>query len=83
MKTNSIREYYLGRFPDDKELGNKLNDIRFEDVHTALKEGKEIYEVLGVGDSIVREGIFEGLCRYLNKSYKYVYDLWMDNNYYK
>lgn len=83
METNSIKKYYLNRFPDDKELGKQLNDISFEDVHTSLKKSKEIYEVLGVVDSIVREGIFEGLAKYLNTSYNYVFRTWLDNNYWK
>ena len=38
----------------------------------------DIYQYIGVGDSIVRERLFEKLAEELETSYEYVYNLWLN-----
>ena len=76
LEATPVREYYLNAYPTDP-LGEEIADITFADVLDALNTGKDVYEVIGVGDSVVREGVFTGLRTLLNVPYKDVYNLWL------
>jgi hypothetical protein len=39
----------------------------------------DMYEYIGVGDSIVRERLFEKIAEEWNISYDFVYGLWCNN----
>jgi hypothetical protein len=73
----NIKEFYLNTYPTD-ELGEKLNEnTTFVGLLTTLYDGGDVYDYFGVGDSIIRERLFEELANQINKPYDYVYDLWM------
>ena len=73
----TIREYYLTKYPTD-ELGVELNETpTFAGLLNQLIVGGDVYRYIGVGDSIVRERLFERLAEELNVKYDYVYDLWI------
>jgi hypothetical protein len=38
----------------------------------------DIYQYIGVSDSIVRERLFEKLAETLNVGYDYIYNLWLN-----
>jgi hypothetical protein len=72
----SIREYYLSKYPTD-ELGVELNETpTFAGLLNQLIVGGDVYRYIGVGDSIIRERLFERLAEELNVKYEYVYNLW-------
>lgn len=72
-----IREWYLSAYPED-ELGNEINhNATFNDVFEWLDNYKDIYELIGVHDSLVRERIFEALSEIMNCDYDYIYDQWL------
>jgi hypothetical protein len=74
----TIREFYLERYPTD-ELGMELNETpTFAGLLNQLIVGGDVYRYIGVGDSIVRERLFERLAEELEVSYDYVYNLWMN-----
>ena len=76
---NHLREFYLSNHPSD-ELGEEINpNTNFVGLLNCLHEGNDVYEYIGVSDSIIRERLFEGLAYQLNSSYDYVYDLWLNN----
>jgi hypothetical protein len=71
-----IKEFYLNEYPTD-ELGVELNEnATFDGLLNTLLWGKDVYEYIGVGDSLVRERLFEKAALILNKPYDYVYNLW-------
>lgn len=73
----NIREYYLSAFPSD-ELGIELNETpTFSGLLNQLIVGGDVYHYIGVGDSIIRERLFERLAEELETSYDYVYNLWI------
>ena len=73
----TIREFYLERYPTD-ELGMELNETpTFAGLLNQLIVGGDVYRYIGVGDSIVREKLFERLAEELEVSYDYVYNLWL------
>jgi hypothetical protein len=72
-----IRKYYLEAFPTD-ELGIEINEnATFAGLLNQLIVGGDVYEYIGVGDSIVRERCFEKLAKEMEVSYDYVYNLWL------
>ena len=72
-----IREFYLEAFPTD-ELGIEINEnITFAGLLNQLIVNGDVYKYIGVGDSIIRERLFERLAEELEVSYDYVYDLWI------
>jgi len=74
----NIKEFYLNTYPTD-ELGVEINEkATFVGLVTELFGGSDIYEYIGVGDSIIRERLFEELAKQLNKPYDYVYNLWLN-----
>ena len=77
----NIKEYYMNEYPTD-ELGVELNEnATFVGLLNTLHEGGDVYDYFGVGDSLIRERLFEELAKQLNTSYDCVYDLWMNLTY--
>ena len=75
----NIKEFYLSNYPTD-ELGLELkDDTNFTGLLNELFTNNDIYGYIGVGDSIIRERLFEKLSEILNCSYDYVYNLWLNN----
>lgn len=75
-KTN-IREWYTHTFTWDV-LGLSINPVAtFEDLFTCLDTYGDIYELLEVGDSSVRERCFQALADIMGVSYECVYDQWL------
>ena len=74
MKTK-IKEWYMKEYPTD-ELGVEIDDdVTFEDLFEALD--KNVYETLGVGDTIIRERTFDKLAKVMNVDYDYIYKQWL------
>ena len=73
----TIREFYLKNYPTDG-LGLELyNTPTFAGLLNQLIVGGDVYRYIGVGDSIIRERLFERLAEELEVSYDYVYNLWL------
>jgi len=73
----TIREFYLETYPTD-DLGLELNPPpTFAGLLNQLIVGGDVYRYIGVGDSIIRERLFERLAEELNVKYDYVYNLWL------
>ena len=81
-----LKAYYLYEHTSD-ELGIEINDsITFNDLFRYLDNKNyfsikydSVYDFIGVDDSIVRERLFEGLCKVMNCSYDYVLEQWEKN----
>lgn len=72
-----IKEFYLETYPTD-DLGLELNETpTFPGLLNQLIIGGDVYRYIGVGDSIIRERLFEKLAESMEVSYDYVYNLWL------
>lgn len=72
-----IKDWYCKEYPTD-ELGVEINsEITFEDLFIMLDTDKDIYEALGVGDSIIRERVFDKLADIMKVDYDYIFDKWL------
>ena len=75
MKT--IKEFYLSNYPTD-ELGNEIHSkATFIGLFEVLDTYKDVYEYIGVHDSIIRERIFEKLANEMGIDYNEIYDQWL------
>lgn len=68
--------WYKKYYPFD-ELADELNEFTFLDLLNALKAGDNIYDLLGVEDSVVSEILLIKLAKTLNVDYDTIYDLWL------
>ena len=73
----NIKNFYCKTYPTD-ELGVEINDkTTFVGLLNVLHVGSNVYDYIGIGDSIVRERLFTELAESLNAPYDYVYYLWL------
>jgi len=76
-ENSKVKEWYLKEYATD-DLGNEINDdITFYDIFYALDRYKDIYEVMGVGDSVIRERVFVKLAEIMKCDYDYIYEQWL------
>jgi len=75
----NIKQFYLNNYPTD-ELGVELSEnANFTGLLNELFTNNDVYGYIGVGDSIIRERLFEKLSEILKTPYDYVYKLWLNN----
>lgn len=77
MEKEKLRDFYVREYPTD-ELGPEINpDADFEGLFETLDHYRDVYEYIGVEDSIVRERLFSRLAKVMDCDYGYVYDQWL------
>ena len=73
----NIREYYLENFPTD-ELGVEINEnATFDGLVIVLNNYGDVYQYLGVSDSLMRERVFQQLSELTSTPYDDIYYLWL------
>ena len=73
----NMREYYLENFPTD-EMGIEINEnATFEGLFRVLDNYEDVYEYIGVGDSVIRERMFSRLSEIMGVTYDEVYSQWL------
>ena len=76
---NYIKEFYLENYPSDA-LGVEINEnAHFTGLLHKLYNKQDVYDFIGVYDSIIRERVFEGLAKILNVEYNVIYNLWLES----
>ena len=73
-----LREWYMKAFPTD-DLGEYLNNLSFEEIYKQLYRGVDIYEVIGVWDSLVRERVFLEMSERFDMDPEVLYTMWLNN----
>ena len=78
---SSVKEWYLNSFDVDN-LGSEISeDVTFGDIMRCLEEHNDFYDCIGVGDSVIRERVFEKLAEILNVEPLTVYYQWLKDDY--
>lgn len=82
-KRTRVLDFYSSFYPNDEEGKNINPNLTFTSLLRGMKKGVDFYEMVGVGDSIIRERIFVALADlYANNDHGEIYNLWvngMDN----
>jgi hypothetical protein len=71
-----IKDWYMTTYSEDPEGSNIDPNASFEEMDHY--EVRNIYDYLGVYDSIIRERVFEKLASLLNYKYSEIYDIWIN-----
>lgn len=78
-KPQAVKDWYVQAFPSD-DLGGLIDpSLSFDDAMRAVAQGGGFYDVIGVGDSVVRERIFHELSARSGIDYSEIYDAWIEN----
>ena len=73
-----IRNYYLEKFPHD-ELGVEINEnATWVGLLKTLNTNGQVYDYLGVGDSLIRENCFAQLANLIGVDYNEIYYKWLN-----
>lgn len=75
-KETNVKSWYIKEFPTDN-LGKELTRNSFEEIYDGMNKGIDFYNLIGVGDSVVRERVFDQLSKIYNCSYDDIYNLWL------
>lgn len=75
-----IKEFYAKNYPADGMVNDMNDNISFQEILNELIKGNgyNIYEIIGVSDSLIRERVFLGLSEVMNLEYEYIYELWLN-----
>lgn len=74
-----VRGWYEARFPDDPCAASIAPGLTFGEALDAVPLGSAFYDVLGAGDSLVRERVFEELSRRSGLAYDELYESWANS----
>jgi hypothetical protein len=73
----NLKDFYCDYYPED-ELGFDINDkANFTGLLNKLHIKQDIYNYIGVSDSLIRERLFLKLSEIIDVSYDYIYNLWL------
>lgn len=76
-ENSNVKEWYLKNYSND-DLGQEIDEnITFYDIFYTLDRRKDVYNTIGVDDSIIRERIFEKLADVMQCDYNYIYEQWL------
>ena len=76
IKTTNVKKWYIEKYPTD-ELGQEINPAAtLEEIYC---EPWRVYD-LTIGDSLIRERIFEELAKRHDIKYGLIYTAWVDGN---
>ena len=79
-KSTLLKEYYMRTYKSD-ELGKEINDnITFVDLFECLDNYQDVYSLINVYDSLVRERLFNKLASMMCVDYKYIYNQWIQSS---
>lgn len=76
--SDKVQRTYCSMYPSD-ELGEELNPrVTFRDLYDGMRKGKDFYKMIGEGDSVIRERIFEMLSDIYGVKYNDIYNMWLN-----
>lgn len=80
LRTTYVKDDYVQDFPTD-ELGKEINEnLNYLQVFNGLLSGDDIYEMMDVSDSLIRERVLERLAYLMGIDYQIIYYLWLNEN---
>lgn len=80
LRTTYVKDEYVQDFPTD-DLGKEINEnLNYLQVFNGLLSGDDIYEMIGVEDSLIRERVLRMLAYLMEMDYQIIYYLWLNEN---
>jgi hypothetical protein len=82
-KRLKVKKWYTKTYPTD-DLGQEIReDLSFWSFWSLMSQGYDVYSILGVSDSLVRERVFGKLSKILEVDYDVIYKKWLNSNKYE
>lgn len=72
-----IKTWHSLKYPNDELAKEMDNEITFKNLWDGMKAGEDVYEMLGVYDSLIREHVFSELAKRMNTKYEEIYNKWL------
>lgn len=72
-----LYDWYRSEYPEDDGGIDIHEDATFYDLFEALDHYRDVYDVIGVPDSLIRERLFAKLADIMKVDYDYIYDQWV------
>ena len=72
-----VKDWYSANYPNDEVVEDMNEAITFREVWDGLKERRDFYGMVRVGDSLVRQNIFGHIAELIGKHVDYVYFTWL------
>lgn len=80
LRTTYVKDNYVQDFPTD-DLGKEINEnLNYLQVFNGLLSDDDIYEMMGVEDSLIRERVLRMLAYLMEMDYQIIYYLWLNEN---
>lgn len=75
-----IKDWYIEKYPSDDYARENFNPgATFQNLFECLQVGYDVYALLGVSDSLVRERCFDQLATMMGCSYEHIYYQWLNH----
>lgn len=74
----NVGDWYMDAYPSDT-LGGKIDgDLTWPSLLQRMRQHEDVYDILGVGDSVIRERVFERLSELTLLPYDVFYNMWLN-----
>lgn len=77
LKKYKVSEWYKNTYSTDSLKDSLKENVTFFDVFKDMANGKNIYDTIGVSDSLIRERLFREMAIMINTDYDIIYYLWL------
>lgn len=75
-ENRKLKEFYLSNYDD--ELGQQINpNATFIGLFEVMDNYGDVYDYIGVADSVIRERVFNELASVMRVDYNYVYEQYL------
>lgn len=80
LRTTNVKDDYVTDYPTDN-LGKEINEnLNYLQLFNGLLSDDDIYEMIDVSDSLIRERVLERLAYLMGIDYQIIYYLWLNEN---
>ena len=80
LRTTNVKDDYVTDYPTD-DLGKEINEnLNYLQLFNGLLSDDDIYEMIDVSDSLIRERVLERLAYLMGIDYQIIYYLWLNEN---
>ena len=78
---SKIKAWFLKAHPEEEYFGKQLNaNATFQGLYETIKNKQNVYNYIGLQDSVVREYIFQELADILHQNYQMIYKMWLGDS---
>ena len=76
---SEVKKWSCSKYPQE-ELGKRINEsATFASVLLGMAHGADVYNIIGVADSLIRERIFAEIAERMGCDYDEVYSIWLNS----